>query len=110
MAWPVEAFLLMVALAGCLAAAGALQLARLLHSVPLAISGLAIIASLLAEVGQLNGDFGGASGNGVGLLTIVFGGIALAAVAVYLLLPPPERRVPAIQLSTGPAANPDSEA
>ncbi len=110
MAWPVEAFLLLVALAGCVAAAAALQAFRHLRSVPWAVCGVAIIASLAAEVGELNGDFGGASGRGIGVLTIVFGGLALAAVAVYLLLPPPSASQVPAPVPTGPAANPDSEA
>ncbi len=110
MAWPVEAFLLLVALAGCVAAAAALQASHNLRSLPLAVCGVAVIASLAAEVGELNGDFGGAAGSGIGVPTIIFGGLALAAVAVYLLLPPPSApQVPA-PVTTGPAANPDSEA
>ncbi|MHB1501866.1 MAG: hypothetical protein ACYCYK_11995 [Candidatus Dormibacteria bacterium] len=110
MAWPVEALLLLVALAGCLAAAAALQAGRNLGSIPLTISGVAILASLAAEVGQLNGDFGGAGGSGIGFPTILLGGAALAALALYLLLPPPEPSLTTAPVPTGPAANPDSEA
>jgi len=110
MAWPVEAVLLMLALAGCWAASAALQSALSSRSLPLLISGLAIIASLLAEVATLNGNLGASLGSGVGVPVILFAGIALGALALYLLLPPPVPAPPATPMRTGPAANPDSEA
>ncbi|MDA8331496.1 MAG: hypothetical protein M0027_09905 [Candidatus Dormibacteraeota bacterium] len=110
MAWPVEAMLLLLALAGCWAAAAAIQAALSSRSLPLLVSGLAIIGSLLAEVATLNGNLGGSLGSGVGVPVIILAGIALGALALYLLLPPPEPAPPAPPQRTGPAANPDSEA
>ncbi len=110
MVWPLEAFLLILALVGCWAAASGIQAGLIYHSWPLGLCGAAIVVSLASEIGTLNGDFGGSVGAGVGTLTVIFAGAAVAALAVYLLLPPPER-VPAVSAHlTGPAADPDSEA
>ena len=110
MAWPVEAVLLLMALAGCLLACAALQLAYSWRSWPLAVVGAATVASLLAEVGALNGSFGPVLSGGVGVPTLVLAGVAVAGLAVYLLLPPPAPRSSTRHRLTGPAANPDSEA
>jgi len=110
MVWPLEAFLLAVALAGCWAAAAGVQAGVASHSWPLGLAGAAIAVSLAAEIGTLNGDFGGSVGAGVGLLTVFFAGTAVAALAVYLLLPPPQPLMPVMKSATGPATDPDSEA
>jgi hypothetical protein len=110
MAWPVEAVLLLMALAGCLLACVALQLAYSWRSWPLALVGSATFLALLAEVGALNGSFGPVLAAGVGVPTLILAGVAVAGLAVYLLLPPPAHRPADRHRPTGPAANPDSEA
>jgi len=110
MAWPVEGLLLLLALAGCWAAMAALQAAWWSRSWPLAVVGLAILGSLVAEVGALNSSWGPTLGDGVGVVTLLLTGLALAALAVYLLLPPPASIGPAPPPPFGPAVNPDSEA
>jgi hypothetical protein len=110
MAWPAEALLILMALAGCWGAAAAIHAGWNHRSLPLLISGLAILGSLCAEVGFLNGGWGVGIGSGIGLVTVLMAGVALGALAVYLLLPPPAP-VPAAPLRpVGPAVNPDSEA
>lgn len=111
MAWPIAAFLTLVVLAGCWVACGAAQVAWNLRSLPLAVVAAALLASLSAEVAALNGSALGGSLGGLGVVSLLMGGIALAAFAVYLLTPPSEEgeEEPAPQ-ATGPAANPDSEA
>ena len=109
MAWPVEGFLLLMALAGCWAAMAALQVAWWSQSWPLAVVGLAILASLASEVSALNGAWGATLGGGIGVVTLLMAGVALAALAVYLLLPP-EPAGAAPPRPFGPAVNPDSEA
>lgn len=109
MAWPVAAGLLLMALAGCVAATAALMAAWTLRDWALATVGVAILASLAAEVAALNGWWGPTMGGGVAVVTVLAGGVALAALAVHLLLPPPiPVAVPAP--ATGAASNPDSEA
>ncbi|HUY54762.1 MAG TPA: hypothetical protein VMV23_06355 [Candidatus Nanopelagicaceae bacterium] len=110
MAWPVEVLLLLVALAGCWASMAALQASWWSRSWPLAVVGLAIVASLVAEVGALNNSWGPTLGDGIGVVTVLLAGVALAALAVYLLLPPPQPVGPAPPRPWGPAVNPDSEA
>ncbi len=110
MAWPVEAFLLVLALVGCWAAVAALQLAWSARSWPLLVVGLAIGASLISEVAALNGSWGATLGGGVGVMALLMAGLALVALAVYLLLPPPETTATAPPRPFGPAVNPDSEA
>jgi hypothetical protein len=81
------------------------------RSLPLAVLAVAVLASLGAEVGALNGSAVGGSLGGLGVVTLLLGGVALAALAVYLLSPPPERpEEPALPRLSGPAGNPDSEA
>jgi hypothetical protein len=110
MAWPAEAVLLLLALAGCLLACASVQLAFLWRSWPLAVVGVATLLALLAEVGALNGSFGPDLTAGVGVPTLILAGVAVAALAVYLLLPPPSARAADGPPPTGPAVNPDSEA
>ena len=110
MACPVEAALLLMAWAGCLVACASLQLAYSWRSWPLALLGVATALALLAEVGALNGSFGPVLAASVGVPTLILAGVAVAALAVYLLLPPPTPRPADRHLPTGPAANPDSEA
>ena len=110
MAWPMEAVLLLMGLAGCLLACASLQLAYSWWSWPLALVGAATILALVAEVGALNGSFGPVLAAGVGVPTLILAGVAVAGLAVYLLLPPPAPRPSGLPVPTGPAANPDSEA
>lgn len=110
MAWPLEALLLLIAGAACIAGIAALQAAWRNRSWALAAAGVAIIASLAAEVAGLNGSFGPVLPGGVATLSVVLGGAALAALAVYLVLPPPVLHARAVRVPTGPAAHPDSEA
>jgi hypothetical protein len=110
MAWPAEALLILMALAGCWGAAAAIQVGWAHHSLPLVVTGLGILGSLCAEVAYLNGAWGVGIGGGIGLVTVLMAGVALGALAVYLLLPPPEPVPDAPQRPSGPAGNPDSEA
>ncbi|MHB1854964.1 MAG: hypothetical protein ACYCS2_07900 [Acidimicrobiales bacterium] len=110
MVWPVEGLLLLVALAGCWAAMAALQASWWTRSWPMAVVGLAIMASLASEVGALNSSWGPTLGDGIGVVTLLLAGVAMAALAVYLLLPPPNPVGPAPPRPWGPAVNPDSEA
>lgn len=111
MAWPIAAILILAALAGCWVACGAAQVAWNQRSLPLAAVAAAGLASLSAEVAALNGSALGGSLGGLGVVSMLMGGIALAAFAAYLLTPPPEERdTPLHPRPTGPAANPDSEA
>lgn len=110
MAWPLEAFLLLVAGAACVAGTAALQAGWQTGSLALSIAGGAVIASLAAEVAGLNGAFGPVLPGGVATLSVILGGVAVAAFAIYLVLPPPEAPARAGSGPTGPAANPDSEA
>lgn len=110
MAWPLEAFLLLVAGAACVAGTAAIQAGWRTGSPALTVAGGAVIASLAAEVAGLNGAFGPVLPGGVATLSVIIGGVAVAAFAVYLVLPPPEVAARAVAVPTGPAANPDSEA
>ncbi len=110
MGWPIEALLLLVALAGCTVAAAAIQLAWAWRSWPLLAVGLATVGSLAAEVAALNGWWGPTLPGGVATVSLGMGAAAVAALAVYLLLPPPPPRTDSRARATGPAANPDSEA
>lgn len=110
MSWPVEALLLLLVLAGCTVASASVQLAWRWRSWPLLVVGLAVFGSMAAEVTALNNSWGPVLPGGVGVVTLVLAGVAVAAVAVYLLLPPPEPREEPAAPVTGPAANPDSEA
>ncbi len=111
MAWPVVAVLLLAALGGCWVACAASQVAWAQRSWPLALVAAAVLSSLFAEVAALNGSALGGTLGGLGVVTLFTAGIALAALAYYLLTPPrdePEREPPG--RPRGPAANPDSEA
>jgi hypothetical protein len=111
MAWPIVAFLLLVAMAGCWAACAAAQVAWVQRSRPLGLAAAAIVASLFAEVAALNGSALGGSVGGLGVVSMLTGGLALAGFAFYLLTPPPPDLEPeTIPRLTGPAHNPDSEA
>jgi hypothetical protein len=111
MSWPIEAVLMVAALAGCWAACAAAQVAWVQRSLPLAVLAVAVLASLCAEVAALNGSALGGSLGGLGVVALLMGGMALAALAVYLLTPPPEpAEEPVLARLTGPADNPDSEA
>jgi hypothetical protein len=111
MAWPIAAILILAALAGCWVACAAAQVAWAQRSLALWGVATAVLVSLTAEVAALNGSALGGSLGGLGVGSLLAGGLALAAFAVYLLTPPPVKLEP--QLSsrpTGPAADPDSEA
>ncbi|HUY56761.1 MAG TPA: hypothetical protein VMV12_02910 [Candidatus Micrarchaeaceae archaeon] len=111
MAWPIILILILAAFAGCWIACAAAQVAWIQRSRPLAVLALAVLASLLAEVAALNGSALGGSISGFGVVSLLTGGIALAAFAFYLLTPPPTELEPVRpHRITGPAANPDSEA
>ncbi|HEY6538120.1 MAG TPA: hypothetical protein VI138_03660 [Candidatus Dormibacteraeota bacterium] len=110
MAWPVTAILLLSALVGCWLACAAAQVARAQRSRPLALVAVAVLISLVAEVAALNGSAPGGSVGGLGVVTLFLAGVALAAFAAYLLLPPPAELELKPVGATGPAANPDSEA
>lgn len=111
MAWPIIAILILAALGGCWVACAAGQVAWAQRSRPLGLMTLAVLISLAAEVAALNGSALGGSVGGLGVVSLLAGGISLAAFAFYLLMPPPPEREPQlIGGPTGPAANPDSEA
>jgi hypothetical protein len=111
MAWPIVAILILAAFVGCWIACAAAQVAWGQRSWPLGVLAVAVVASLGAEVAALNGSAVGGSVGGLGVISLLLGGVALAALAVYLLSPPPEEQEPAVRLQpSGPAANPDSEA
>ncbi|HVC40074.1 MAG TPA: hypothetical protein VNH20_08940 [Candidatus Dormibacteraeota bacterium] len=111
MAWPIAATLLLAALVGCWLACAAAQVAWAQRSWPLGVVAVALIASLAAEVAALNGSALGGSLGGLGVVSLLGGGIALAAFAVYLLAPAPSELEPdSGPRLTGPAADPDSEA
>ncbi|HUY55629.1 MAG TPA: hypothetical protein VMV23_10780 [Candidatus Nanopelagicaceae bacterium] len=111
MAWPIFAILILAVLAGCWATCAAAQVAWAQRSRPLTVVAAAVLASLLAEVAALNGSALGGAVGGLGVVSLLLGGVALAAFAFYLLTPPPPDVEPQlINGPTGPAANPDSEA
>lgn len=111
MAWPIEALLILAALVGCWLACIAAQAAWEQRNWLLAAVAAALLASLWAEVAALNGDALGGSLGGLGVVSMLLAGLALAAFALYLLVvPPPEDAEPEPLPFPGPAVNPDSEA
>jgi|GEM_PF-3946918 len=111
MAWPIVAILILAAFVGCWIVCAAAQVAWAQRSWPLWLLAAAVLASLAAEVAALNGSAAGGSVGGLGVVSLLTAGIALAAFALYLLLPLPEE--PDSELGrrpSGPVANPDSEA
>jgi hypothetical protein len=111
MAWPIVAILILAAFVGCWIACAAAQVAWEQRSWPLGVLAAAVLASLGAEVAALNGSALGASVGGLGVVSLLMAGVALAAFAIYLLVPPPEDGEPEVRLGpSGPAGNPDSEA
>lgn len=111
MAWPIVAILILVAFVGCWIVCAAAQVAWAQRSWPLGVLAAGVLASLGAEVAALNGSAVGGSLGGLGVVSLLTAGIALAAFALYLLLPPPEEPDPAVRRRpSGPGANPDSEA
>jgi hypothetical protein len=111
MAWPIVAILILAAVVGCWIACAAAQVAWAQRSWPLGVLAAAVLVSLSAEVAALNGSAVGGSVGGLGVVSLLAAGIALAAFALYLLLPLPEEQEPeARRRRSGPAANPDSEA
>jgi protein-S-isoprenylcysteine O-methyltransferase Ste14 len=111
MAWPIVAILILAAFVGCWIVCAAGQVAWSQKSWPLAVLAVAVLVSLGAEVAALNGSALGGSLGGLGVISLLAAGIALAAFAIYLLSPPGEEEEPGARpRPRGPAANPDSEA
>ncbi len=110
MAWPVEAVLILTAFGGCWLAAGAGLVAWRSRSWSMAAVGALILASLGGEVAALNGSAAGGTTGGIGVASLLCAGLALAALAAYLVQPPPEPRIEEAHRLSGPALNPDSEA
>ncbi|HUY25731.1 MAG TPA: hypothetical protein VMV09_10595 [Candidatus Saccharimonadales bacterium] len=111
MAWPIVAILILAALFGCWTVCAAGQVAWAQRSWPLAVLAAAVLASLSAEVAALNGSALAGSLGGLGVISLLAAGIALAAFALYLLSPPADdEESEARPRPRGPAANPDSEA
>jgi hypothetical protein len=111
MAWPIVAILILAAVVGCWIACAAAQVAWAQRSWPLWVLAAAVLGSLGAEVAALNGSALGGSVGGLGIVSLLMAGVALAAFAFYLLATTPDEREPeARQRPSGPAANPDSEA
>jgi hypothetical protein len=111
MAWPIVAILILAAFFGCWIVCAAGQVAWAQRSWALGLLAAAVLASLGAEVAALNGSAAGGSLGGLGVISLLTAGMALAAFALYLLLPPPvEPDLEVRRRPSGPAANPDSEA
>lgn len=111
MSWPIEAILIVAALGGCWVACAAAQVAWVQRNWALAGLAGAVLVSLFSEVAALNGPTVGGSLGGLGVVSMLTGGLGLTAFAIYLLTPPGEdREEPWAPGLSGPAANPDSEA